>query len=70
MQENYFQGLEWRKSRHSMANGACVEVASAARNIAIRDSKDPGGPVLSYSATSWRSFVGAIRSGSLDIPRL
>jgi len=37
--------LTWRKSSHSGANGACVEVAEpGGAVIAVRDSKDPQGP--------------------------
>ena len=61
--------LEWRKARRSMSNGACVEVASLTAGTAVRDSKDPAGPVLYYAAAVWSSFVGAARSGSFDFPR-
>ena len=43
--------LMWRKSSYSGANGQCVEVAvPAPSSIAVRDSKDPQGPSLSFSA--------------------
>jgi hypothetical protein len=52
------EGLRWRKSKYSTGNGECVEVASAQGRVSIRDSKDPGGPVLSYSVAAFRSFLG------------
>ncbi|HLI36404.1 MAG TPA: DUF397 domain-containing protein [Streptosporangiaceae bacterium] len=58
--------LDWRKARRSISNGACVEVASAAESVAVRDSKDPHGPVLRYPAGSWRSFTSAARRGDFD----
>lgn len=61
--------LEWRKARRSMSNGACVEVASSAAGMAVRDSKDPEGAVLYYEVAAWSSFVGAARSGSFGFPR-
>lgn len=59
----------WRKARQSMANGNCVEVRSATGAIAVRDSKNPGGLMLAYSAESWRAFTLAARHGRFDIPQ-
>ena len=48
----------WRKSSYSGANnGNCVEVGTAARTVAIRDSKDPSGPRLDIPAASWSAFT-------------
>lgn len=55
--------LEWRKAKRSVGNGACVEVAAGLGHISIRDSKDPEGPVLSYSTETFRSFLYAAKSG-------
>lgn len=59
----------WRKS--SRSNGGddqtdCVEVAELPGRVAMRDSKDPGGPVLAFSRAEWRAFLGVIRSGEFD----
>lgn len=43
--------LAWRKAQSSIGNGACVEVAPANGQVAMRDSKDPQGPVLMYTPT-------------------
>jgi hypothetical protein len=53
--------LEWRKARRSQGNGDCVEIASADGRIAVRDSKDPLGPMLTYPADAWRSFLVATK---------
>ncbi|GAB3069141.1 DUF397 domain-containing protein [Micromonospora schwarzwaldensis] len=49
----------WRKSsRSNAAGGACVEVADARPGgVAVRDSKDPAGPVLAFAPDAWRAFV-------------
>jgi hypothetical protein len=46
-----------------MANGNCVEVRPVNGGVAVRDSKNPGGYVLAYSASSWRAFTLAAQQG-------
>jgi hypothetical protein len=58
----------WFKSSRSAANGNCVEVAFVSGNVAVRDSKDPTGPVLRFTATGWRDFLGSVRSGAQELP--
>jgi len=53
----------WRKSSYSSANGACVEVADLHGAIAVRDSKDPAGPKLTFTPADWRAFVSAVAAG-------
>jgi Domain of unknown function (DUF397) len=53
----------WRKSSYSgNGGGDCVEVA---RNlpgvVAIRDSKNPDGPVLIISRNEWARFISCLR---------
>ena len=53
----------WRKSTHSSQDGNCVEVASNMPGIvAIRDSKNRGGPMLIFSPREWQSFVSELRA--------
>ena len=54
--------LRWRKSRHSNPSGNCVEVAGLpAGAVAVRDSRDPSGPVLMFARKDWQAFVRAVR---------
>ncbi|MGW6769945.1 DUF397 domain-containing protein [Streptomyces sp. NPDC055037] len=51
-------GLEWVKSSYSGNNSNCVEVAvPSGGGRAVRDSKNPGGPVLLFTADGWQAFV-------------
>jgi hypothetical protein len=51
-------GLKWVKSSYSTGEGPeCVEVAAAEATVHVRDSKDPEGPRLTFSAAEWTSFL-------------
>jgi hypothetical protein len=60
---------DWRKSSYSADNGGqCVEAASSpARFVAVRDSKDPHGPVLAVAPAEWRNFIAAVKTGQHDL---
>jgi len=58
--------LPWRKATASGANG-CIEVAPLPDGgVAIRDSKDPAGPVLSFTRHEWLSFLDGLRKNEFD----
>lgn len=58
----------WRKSSYSNQDGgACVEVADGFPGVLpVRDSKDPQGPALVFSAAAWSAFVADVRTGRFD----
>ncbi|MGH3943943.1 MAG: DUF397 domain-containing protein [Pseudonocardiaceae bacterium] len=56
----------WRKSTRSNNTGACVEVADLDTHRAVRDSKDPTGPALMFTATEWVAFTAGVRTGEFD----
>ncbi|WP_431945531.1 DUF397 domain-containing protein [Micromonospora marina] len=56
------ESFNWRKSSESL-NGDCVEVASLSEGVAVRDSKDPGGPRLRFSGSGWRAFLAGANRG-------
>jgi Domain of unknown function (DUF397) len=57
----------WRKSSHSNpSSNNCVEVARNLPGIvAVRDSKNPGGPALTFTPDEWKTFTANIRATAL-----
>jgi Domain of unknown function (DUF397) len=56
----------WRKSSFSAQENACVEVADLSGGTAVRDSKDPAGPVLTFTAAQWAVFTHSVRAGTFS----
>ena len=54
---------DWRKSSYSGTNGGnCVEVARNLPDVvAVRDSKDPAGPVLVLTPADWEAFTAGLK---------
>jgi hypothetical protein len=57
----------WRKSRHS-GGANCLEVRLDDGRIQVRDSKDPGGAVLTFTTDEWVAFVAGAKDGEFDLP--
>jgi len=73
--------VEWKKSTYTGDDGGnCVEVAEVngtinapehktghAKLIAVRDSKNPDGPVLYFTQAEWDAFVAGVKDNEFDI---
>jgi hypothetical protein len=60
--DDQHSGSRWRVSSHCNG-GNCVEVARLPDGgVAIRDSKNTTGPVLEFTRSEWRSWIGRMKS--------
>jgi hypothetical protein len=61
--------LNWRKASYSGTNGGgCVEVTDSTPGVvAVRDSKDPGGPSLTLAPATWHEFIAEVKAGQHDL---
>ena len=58
----------WRTSTRSQTSN-CVEVAplrTGPAAVALRDSKDRGGPVLLFNRAGWLGFISGAKNGQFD----
>jgi hypothetical protein len=56
--------LTWRTSSYSGSNGGnCIEVAATVHAVAVRDSKDEHGPVLTFRPGDWQRFADQVKAG-------
>ena len=51
----------WRKSSRSGTDGNCVETASTPGAVLVRDTTDRSGPVLAFSAGTWKRFASSLK---------
>ncbi len=69
-------GATWRRaSAAGETDEASVEVAimpgtkeGSDRIIAMRDSRQPDGPVLIFTPEEWRAFAAGVQDGEFDLP--
>lgn len=59
--------VTWRKSRRSNPSGNCVELARLpAGQVAVRNSRQPAGPVLIWTRDEMAAFVRGAKDGQFD----
>jgi hypothetical protein len=59
--------VTWRKASFSNTQGGnCVEVADLPDGMAVRDSKDPEGPILLFTLAEWRAFLEGAKHGEFE----
>ena len=57
---------EGRKASYSNASGGnCVETAIVGPLVAVRDSTDPDGARLAFTAGAWDTFLEQVKRGGL-----
>jgi hypothetical protein len=54
---------QWRRSSYSGNTGNCVEVAIKDSVVAVRDSKNPDGPKLTFTRQDWAAFIRRVKTG-------
>ena len=58
----------WKKSSRSAGNqGECVEVRRDEETIQVRDSKDPNGPILTFTVAEWEAFLDGATKGEFSL---
>lgn len=56
----------FHKSSYSNGTHECVEVATNLPDVvAIRDSKNPAGPIVRCSSAAWTAFRAAVADGTV-----
>lgn len=61
------RGVAWRKSDRSNPQGNCVELAQLVDgSIAVRNSRNPGGPALIYTRPEISAFIQGAKDGDFD----
>ena len=54
--------MEWRTSSYSSNGGAtCVETASEAGTVMVRDTTNRDGGTLAFGASAWEEFTASLR---------
>ncbi|SOE14723.1 protein of unknown function [Streptomyces sp. 2323.1] len=65
--DDFLTAAAWHKSSYSNTSGGnCIEIAdNLPALVPVRDSKNPQGPALVFSAAAWGSFVAAVKNSAV-----
>jgi hypothetical protein len=67
MPSSGLDGAKWQSSRHAPGHEGRVELAVLpGGGIAMRNSQDPGGPVLIYTYDEIEAFIYGTKDGEFD----
>jgi Domain of unknown function (DUF397) len=62
--------MDWRKSTYSgTTGGSCVETASNAGSVLVRDTTDRDGGTLAFPAGAWEAFTASLRLAVVVVNR-
>jgi hypothetical protein len=54
----------WHRSTRCEAR-ECVEVAFLGDQVFVRNSREPDGPTVTFTADEWAAFCAGVRAGEL-----
>ncbi|MGH8895989.1 MAG: DUF397 domain-containing protein [Egibacteraceae bacterium] len=67
MPATQLSGARWQKSSYSKCEGNCVEMAKLPTGeVALRNSRDPDGPVLIYTRAEVEALIRGAKQGDFD----
>jgi hypothetical protein len=52
---------DWREASFSNGSGSCVETASGAGTVAVRDTTNRGGGTLTFPGQAWQAFTDGLK---------
>jgi hypothetical protein len=58
--------VKWIKASASDTQGQCVEMADGDQAVHVRDSKNPGGPMLTFTKAEFAAWLDGAKKGEFD----
>lgn len=57
---------QWVKASRSSGAGQCVEQRTIEGGVQVRDSKNPDGPVLTFTTAEYTAWIDGAKNGEFD----